>query len=105
MVLEFFRLKFILIIFKTYSLTFHKFLNINFLFYLLFIINLIVSVLSVFNIVKFNNDVCTAASGGSTFGTCYTASECTTLGGTSDGTCASSFGVCCTGDFIHLLIN
>jgi hypothetical protein len=52
--------------------------------------------LSVFNIVKFNNDVCTAASSASTMGTCYTASECTTLGGTADGTCASSFGVCCT---------
>ena len=28
-------------------------------------------------------------------GTCYTATECTTLGGTASGTCASSFGVCC----------
>ena len=28
-------------------------------------------------------------------GTCYTASECNSLGGVSLGTCASSFGVCC----------
>lgn len=52
--------------------------------------------LSIFNIVKFNNDACTAASGGSVLGTCYTAGECTALGGTADGACASSFGVCCT---------
>ena len=42
---------------------------------------------------RFPNDVCTSAS--STNGTCYTASECTSLGGTSSGSCASSFGVCC----------
>merc|ERR1712045_773217 len=28
-------------------------------------------------------------------GTCYTAAECSSLGGTASGTCASSFGVCC----------
>jgi len=62
------------------------------------------SVLSIFNIVKFNNDACTAASGGSVLGTCYTAGECTALGGTADGACASSFGVCCTGIQMHILI-
>jgi len=50
-------------------------------------------VLSVFNIVTFPNSACGASSGYN--GTCYTASECTTQGGTASGTCASSFGVCC----------
>jgi len=49
--------------------------------------------LSVFNVVSFPNDACGATNGFN--GTCYTASECTTLGGTASGTCASSFGVCC----------
>ena len=49
--------------------------------------------LSVFNVVKFPNSVCGATNGFN--GTCYTTSECTTLGGTASGTCASSFGVCC----------
>jgi len=49
--------------------------------------------LSVFNIVTFPNSVCTATSGFN--GTCYTSSECSTLGGSASGTCASSFGVCC----------
>ena len=50
-------------------------------------------VLSVFNVVKFPNSVCAATN--SFNGTCYTASECTSKGGTASGTCASSFGVCC----------
>jgi len=49
--------------------------------------------LSVFNVVTFPNSACGATSGYN--GTCYTASECSTLGGTASGTCASSFGVCC----------
>ena len=49
--------------------------------------------LSVFKVVKFPNSVCGATNGFN--GTCYTTSECTTLGGTASGTCASSFGVCC----------
>ena len=49
--------------------------------------------LSVFNVVSFPNDACGATNGFN--GTCYTSSECKTLGGTASGTCASSFGVCC----------
>merc|ERR1711997_888228 len=49
-------------------------------------------VLPVFQIVKFPNDVCAGASRN---GTCYTAEECSTKGGASDGSCASGFGVCC----------
>merc|ERR1719211_841836 len=49
--------------------------------------------LSVFNVVKFPNSACGATNGYN--GTCYTTSECSTLGGTASGTCASSFGVCC----------
>ena len=48
---------------------------------------------SVFNVVKFPNSACGATNGFN--GTCYTSSECSTLGGTASGTCASSFGVCC----------
>merc|ERR1711970_152591 len=49
--------------------------------------------LSVFNVVTFPNIACGATTGYN--GTCYTASECTSKGGTASGTCASSFGVCC----------
>jgi len=49
--------------------------------------------LNVFNIVTFPNDPC---QNGDTYGSCYTASECTSLGGNSLGSCASGFGVCCT---------
>ena len=48
---------------------------------------------SLFNVIKFPNDLCLGS--GSLNGTCYTATECTSLGGTSSGTCASGFGVCC----------
>merc|ERR1711992_23013 len=49
-------------------------------------------VIPVFQVVKFPNDVC---KGSSRNGTCYTAEECTSKGGTNDGSCASGFGVCC----------
>ena len=50
---------------------------------------------SLFSIVQFPNQQCTASSSSSTYGTCYTSSECTSKGGSSDGNCASGFGVCC----------
>eukprot|EP00090_Calanus_glacialis_P027414 TRINITY_DN43201_c0_g1_i1.p1 TRINITY_DN43201_c0_g1~~TRINITY_DN43201_c0_g1_i1.p1 ORF type:complete len:380 (-),score=76.16 TRINITY_DN43201_c0_g1_i1:263-1402(-) len=50
---------------------------------------------SLFSIVQFPNQVCTSASSSTTYGTCYTASECTTKSGTADGNCAAGFGVCC----------
>ena len=49
--------------------------------------------MSVFTVVRFPNDPCNGA--GNLNGTCYTASECNSLGGSASGTCASSFGVCC----------
>merc|ERR1719291_172839 len=49
-------------------------------------------VLPVFQVVKFPNDVC---SGTTRNGTCYTAEECSVKGGTTDGSCAAGFGVCC----------
>lgn len=49
--------------------------------------------LPIFNIVNFPNDVCTSDS--SRNGTCYTSSECSNKGGSSSGTCANGFGVCC----------
>jgi len=47
---------------------------------------------SIFNIIKFENGPCI---GGSRNGTCFTAAECESNGGTEDGTCADAFGVCC----------
>merc|ERR1712223_1388941 len=49
--------------------------------------------LPVFQVVRFPNDLCT---GSSRNGTCYTAEECSSKGGTNEGSCASGFGVCCT---------
>ena len=49
--------------------------------------------LSVFTVVKFPNEACGSTSGLN--GTCYTSSQCESLGGSSSGSCASSFGVCC----------
>jgi len=51
---------------------------------------------SLFSIVQFPNAHCTAASSSTTYGTCYTANECSAAGGTADGNCAAGFGVCCT---------
>merc|ERR1712209_233047 len=48
-----------------------------------------------FQIVKFPNDPC-IISGGTKNGTCYTAEECSDRGGTSSGSCAEGYGVCCT---------
>lgn len=48
---------------------------------------------NVFSIVKFPNDGCNTTS--NTYGVCYSATECASLGGSSSGTCASGFGVCC----------
>jgi len=50
--------------------------------------------IGVFNVVKFPNDACGGTN--NLNGTCYTASECTSKGGSSQGACASGFGVCCT---------
>jgi len=49
--------------------------------------------LNVFNIVRFPNNGCNTTS--DTYGVCYTATECVSLGGSSAGSCASGFGVCC----------
>jgi len=50
---------------------------------------------SLFSIVQFPNAGCTASSSSTTFGTCYTATECSSNGGSADGNCAAGFGVCC----------
>jgi len=50
---------------------------------------------SLFSVVQFPNQQCTASSSSTTYGTCYTSSECTAKGGSSDGNCAAGFGVCC----------
>lgn len=59
-------------------------------------------ILSIFSVVRFANTPCqssmtlTGALGTSRRnGTCMTSAECATNGGSSSGTCAASFGVCC----------
>ena len=63
---------------------------------ILYILSLLfysVSCQGIFNVVRFPNSACGSANNFN--GTCYTASECNSLGGSSSGTCASGFGVCC----------
>ena len=48
---------------------------------------------SIFKVIKFPNTDCVGDK--SLNGTCYTTTECTSLGGSASGACASSFGVCC----------
>jgi hypothetical protein len=55
--------------------------------------DLFLAVLSLFTIVSFKNAPCTSGTGNN--GTCYSSSDCTRLGGTASGSCASGFGVCC----------
>merc|ERR1711884_902288 len=50
---------------------------------------------SLFSVDQFPNDVCTSTSGTYTNGTCITSSECGDRGGTTSGSCAAGFGVCC----------
>merc|ERR1719348_2591046 len=52
-------------------------------------------VFSLFSIVQFPNEGCTSTSSTYNNGTCYTASECTSNGGSALGNCAAGFGVCC----------
>jgi len=51
---------------------------------------------SLFSVVTFPNSQCTTKSDKTMYGTCFTASECGTKGGSADGNCAAGFGVCCT---------
>jgi len=52
-------------------------------------------VFSLFSIVQFPNAACSSTSGTYSNGTCFTASECSSNGGSAQGNCASGFGVCC----------
>jgi hypothetical protein len=49
--------------------------------------------ISVFQVVKFKNDVCKGNNARN--GTCFTSAECSNIGGSSSGSCADGFGVCC----------
>jgi len=52
-------------------------------------------VFSLFSIVQFPNAACSSTSGTYSNGTCFTASECSSKGGSAQGNCAAGFGVCC----------
>jgi len=49
--------------------------------------------LSVFQIVTFNNEMCSASDGN--MGVCFTEAECAAKGGVATGSCAEQYGVCC----------
>lgn len=48
--------------------------------------------LPIFQVIRFQNEPCTTSTKN---GTCFTASECEERGGSSSGSCAAGFGVCC----------
>merc|ERR1712223_696004 len=50
--------------------------------------------ISTFQVVRFPNDNCQGSNNRN--GTCYTSQECSSKSGTSAGSCADGFGVCCT---------
>merc|ERR1719356_523046 len=49
--------------------------------------------ISLFSVVHFKNNECTAISG--LTGTCYSSTDCADNGGSASGNCAAGFGVCC----------
>jgi len=51
-------------------------------------------ILSMFSIVSFQNFGCSSTKDGAN-GTCLSPSDCSGVGGTAEGTCASGFGICC----------
>merc|ERR1712012_11136 len=56
-------------------------------------------ILSLFSVVFFPNNECTASSSSTSeqvLGICFSSTECTGKGGKADGNCAAGFGVCCT---------
>ncbi|XP_011501685.1 PREDICTED: uncharacterized protein LOC105365268 [Ceratosolen solmsi marchali] len=58
-----------------------------------YIADVCVVVLSLFTLVRFENNVCMGVSGEN--GTCISPAECAQRGGLSSGICASGYGVCC----------
>ena len=65
-------------------------------------ISILVLVLSLFTIVRFKNEACSTTTGGN--GTCYSSSDCSSLGGSISGVCASGFGVCCLCKYLLAII-
>ena len=53
-----------------------------------------VPVLNIFQVVRFPNEACNTTANDQ--GVCYTEAECQARDGTSSGSCASGFGVCCS---------
>ena len=46
--------------------------------------------------VRFKNNACTGSDASSSNGTCYSSEECSIRGGSSVGSCAGGYGVCCS---------
>ena len=57
-------------------------------------------VMSLFSVVRFPNEFCYGTNNYN--GTCLTSAECSASGGTGAGSCASGFGVCCTGNEVMM---
>ncbi|KAK9874338.1 hypothetical protein WA026_002688 [Henosepilachna vigintioctopunctata] len=52
--------------------------------------------LNVFQVIKFNNSACQGTINNLNYqGTCYLASQCSSLNGMAAGSCADGYGVCC----------
>ncbi len=56
-----------------------------------------------FTVVRFPNSGCTSTD--NLNGTCYSSEECASRGGSSAGTCAGGYGVCCTCKYTWQCIN
>jgi len=52
-------------------------------------------VISLFNVVTFQNNECQSTKDTSNKGTCWSSTECSDKGGSAEGNCAAGFGVCC----------
>ena len=58
---------------------------------------------NVFQVVRFKNNACTGTDNANSNGTCYSAAECSTRGGSNVGSCAGGYGVCCSCKFFENL--
>ena len=57
--------------------------------------------MNVFQVVRFKNNACTGTDNANSNGTCYSAAECSTRGGSNVGSCAGGYGVCCSCKFFE----
>ena len=61
--------------------------------------------MNLFTVVRFHNNPCTGSDASSSNGTCYSSEECSIRGGSSVGSCAGGYGVCCTCKYTIYIIS